>query len=300
MAVKRPGKGPKAKAASSTRKSAPTVAGRKRTTSDEFVETEAVETDAVENEAVETEAVENEAVENEAVETEAVDDVKPTGKARRPISRVSTIKADPTRAATVAAPEKASATGGFASKFSTAKSSTSKWIANRGGDSDGRSFTRTAAVTGMAAAIIGLIALILAFTPFASIGDNKAFVDQVSTTQLTSQAEAKLCSPFAVSPSAVDKWVSAGRQALTGDALVTFNKNVETQRQIIVQSQTGTDCKVDTLGVQNLSGDHGAVLGSLLLSRNVQGSVLDSAAVRVQASMVKIDGTWLIDGFETL
>ena len=79
---------------------------------------------------------------------------------------------------------------------------------------------RTGVLAGIAA-VLFVIAAILAFHPGAEIGPNKAFVDQESTSQLTSQAQERICAVFGYDHTELDEWQRRAQDALTGpDAAV--------------------------------------------------------------------------------
>ncbi|GAB20296.1 hypothetical protein GOEFS_110_00240 [Gordonia effusa NBRC 100432] len=304
------------------------------------VETEAVEAKPVETEPVETKPVETKPVETEPVETKPVetspvqapktsltkpdddfvsvddvprdadatsesietvsattesgvkadsdadteaDPIKPSGKSRRPVSRVSTIKAG---AASKAEPTVGQQQQQAARKRSSLVATVVTW--------------RTTKIVAAVAVLLGIVAAILAWTPGATIGDNKAFVDKSATTEVLTQGRNRLCAPLAYEVKGYDKWVQNGRLALTGQALTEFNKTVETQRSVVEQANSSTLCRIDTVGVQTLSGDRAALIASLVLSRDVNGSVLDSQVIRIQADMVKKGDNWLIENLATL
>lgn len=224
--------------------------------------------------------------------------VKPSGKARRPVSRVSTIKADSTR--TPVKPGPAPAQPG---RFGSAVANVGQW-GKRTTTSDAPSFvsTKSAIRLAVAAVVIGLIALVLAFTPGASIGPNKAFINQGATDELMSQARSKLCLPVAVTSKDFDKWAGQARAVLVGEALKNFNEYLPTQKQLIQQSKLIADCRVDSVGVRELTisddGDRARVLANILVSQNLGEQLLNSAAVRVDYTMEKHGDQWMISGVD--
>lgn len=227
-------------------------------------------------------------------ESDDSDSGKPAGKAaRRPVSRVSTIKAGAgTASTTPAAP--ADDKRGLKSVGSGVRKATSSVSS--------LSFLdwRTTKIVAAVAVGLAILAAILAWTPGAKIGDNKAFVDTAATTDVLAQGRSKVCAPFAYEVNGYDKWVQNARVALTGQALDEFNKNIEAQKQIVQQSNSSVDCRLDTVGVQTLNGDHAVLIANLVLSRNVNGSILDSQTARVQANMVRKGDSWLMERLYTL
>ena len=80
-----------------------------------------------------------------------------------------------------------------------------------------------------------------ALHPGASIGKNKAFIDEAATTELTSQAGSKACNVLAHDGTEFDKWAAKARSALTGKALKEFNEYLPTQKQLIEQTKAVAD-----------------------------------------------------------
>ncbi|MFW0788749.1 hypothetical protein [Gordonia sp. CPCC 205333] len=220
--------------------------------------------------------------------SEDLDAAKPTGKPRRPVSRVSTIKADANRSATPS---------------DDAATSTTSW-ATRVTPTSVPSFinARLAVRLAVAAVVIGLLALLLAFTPGAKIGDNKAFVDQSATDELMGQARGKVCLPVAVTSKNFEGWSGQARAVLVGTALKNFNEYLPTQKKVIEQSKMVADCKVDSIGVRELTGSgddsRAKVLANILVSQNLDQQVLNSASVRVDYTLEKHGDDWKISGIE--
>lgn len=227
------------------------------------------------------------ATETGQAETGATDD-KPRGKPRRPVTRVSTIKAG--AAAPTPSGQAAGSRAGAAGR-------------RRDGSLASRVVTaRNAVRVVLTAVVIGLIALILAFTPGARIGANKAFIDQVGTSELTSQARSKLCLPIAVTSQDFDQWAGQARAILVDTALKNFNDYLPTQKKLIEQSKLVADCKIDSVGVRDMSGSaDGAtatVIANILVSQSLQGQLLNSASVRVSYGMKKFGDQWLISSVD--
>lgn len=232
--------------------------------------------------------------------------VKPSGKARRPVSRVSTIKADAARAPAKEAKATEVPADAATGRFGGAVAGVGQWGKRMStpSTSGASSFVsaKSAVRLAVAAVVIGLIALVLAFTPGASIGPNKAFINQAATDELMSQARSKLCLPVAVTSKDFDKWAGQARAVLVGTALKNFNDYLPTQKQLIEQSKLVADCRVDSIGVRELTlsddGDSAKVLANILVSQNLGEQLLNSAAVRVDYTMRKQGDQWMISGVD--
>ena len=160
-------------------------------------------------------------------------------------------------------------------------------------------FSRPLAVAlGAAAAVLAVFALIAGLHPGADIGPNKAFVDQAATTELTSQAQDKVCVAIAANGTDVDAWANKARAVLTGKALAEFNQYLPQQKQILAQTKAVADCRVDALGVSNMSGDSdgstATIVANMIISETQNGQASNSGVPRVQFSMVKKGDAWLI------
>lgn len=160
---------------------------------------------------------------------------------------------------------------------------------------------RTGVLAGIAA-VLFVIAAILAFHPGAEIGPNKAFVDQESTSQLTSQAQERICAVFGYDHTELDEWQRRAQDALTGQARTEFDDTLKAQRELITQTKTGAECRVDAIGVRDLSGaDDGAtatVIANLVVSETQNSMATNSGAPRAQFAMVREGDQWRIRAVE--
>ncbi len=160
---------------------------------------------------------------------------------------------------------------------------------------------RTGVLAGIAA-VLFVIGAILAFHPGAEIGPNKAFVDQESTSQLTSQAQERICAVFGYDHTELDEWQRRAQDALTGQARTEFDETLKAQRELITQTKTGAECRVDAIGVRDLSGaDDGAtatVIANLLVSETQNSMATNSGAPRAQFAMVREGDQWRIRAVE--
>ncbi|WP_439031858.1 hypothetical protein [Gordonia terrae] len=152
------------------------------------------------------------------------------------------------------------------------------------------------------AAVLGIIAVVLAFHPGARIGENKAFVEQEATSQLTSQAQERICAVFGYDHTELDKWQQRAQDALTGQARTEFDETLKAQRDLITQTKTGAECRVDAIGVRDLSGGgDGAtatVIANLIVSETQNSMATNSGAPRAQFAMVREGDQWRIRSVE--
>lgn len=205
-------------------------------------------------------------------------------KPKRPVSRVSTLRpssTDPT-AADAAADTSADAPRG------------------RRGSGVGEKVRSTplAAILAAVAVVLGIVALVLAFHPGASIGPNKAFIEREATSELTGQAQQRICAVFGYEHTELDDWQKRAQDALTGQAREEFDKTFKAQKDLITQTKTGAECRVDALGVKDLAGDRATVIANLIISETQNSMATNSGAPRAQFAMVKEGDTWRIQGVE--
>ncbi|ROZ88673.1 hypothetical protein EEB19_21890 [Gordonia sp. OPL2] len=160
---------------------------------------------------------------------------------------------------------------------------------------------RTIGILAAVAAVLAVFAVIAGLHPGASIGSNKAFVEQAATTELTSQVQSKACN-LTVDTVDVNKWADKARSVLTGTALSDFDKYLPQQREILNQTKQVADCRVESVGVADLSGaDDGAtarVVVNMIVSQQQAGVAGQSAAPRYQFGMVRHGDDWLINEVE--
>lgn len=204
----------------------------------------------------------------------------PTGKTR-PVSRVSTLR-----------PGDSSTASTRAGSAAPEKKKKSRPASDR---------RRTVGILAAVAAVLAVFAVIAGLHPGASIGANKAFVDQAATTELTSQVQSKACN-LTVDTVDVNKWADKARSVLTGTALSDFDKYLPQQREILNQTKQVADCRVESVGVADLSGaDDGAtarVVVNMIVSQQQAGVAGQSAAPRYQFGMVRHGDDWLISEVE--
>ncbi|MFE0752069.1 hypothetical protein [Gordonia sp. NPDC058843] len=152
------------------------------------------------------------------------------------------------------------------------------------------------------AAVLFVVAAVLAFHPGADIGPNKAFVDQESTSQLTSQAQERICAVFGYDHTELDEWQRRAQDALTGQARTEFDETLKAQRELITQTKTGAECRVDAIGVRDLSGGGdgatASVIANLVVSETQNSMATNSGAPRAQFSMVREGDQWRIRAVE--
>lgn len=159
---------------------------------------------------------------------------------------------------------------------------------------------RLAAVLGAVATVIGVAALIFALQPGADVGDNRAFVDTSETQEVLTQARNSVCIPVNFDYKDLDKWAGQVRENFSGQALEEYEKVLKTNKSILTQGKSASECQVDTVALQDLRGDSAVVLASLLVSTTVDGNVQEKNVAYTQYEMQKIDGTWKITRVGTL
>ena len=212
-------------------------------------------------------------------------DTRAPGAKTRPVARVSTIKPN-------AAASKTSPAAGTAP--------TSVRSPRRGMTPSSllRMSRTTLGVLGVITAVLVVAAVILALHPGASIGSNKAFIDQAATSELVSQAQTKVCTANSATGVKFDEWSGKARAGLTGEALEQFNKQVAPLKQVMEQAKATTDCQIDAIGVRDLTGSgdgsRAVIVVNMVLSGTQNGVPTQSLTPRYQVNMEKHGDAWLI------
>ncbi|NLG47803.1 hypothetical protein [Gordonia sp. (in: high G+C Gram-positive bacteria)] len=159
---------------------------------------------------------------------------------------------------------------------------------------------RLAAVLGAVATVIGVAALIFALQPGADVGDNRAFVDTAATQDVLTAARNSVCIPVNFDYKDLDKWAGQVRENFSGQALDEYEKVLKTNKSILTQGKSASECQVDTVALQDLRDDTAEVLASLLVSTTVDGTIQEKNVAYTQYGMEKIDGRWMITRVGTL
>ncbi|UEA57904.1 hypothetical protein LK459_14995 [Gordonia otitidis] len=212
-------------------------------------------------------------------------DTRAPGAKTRPVARVSTIKPN-------AAASKTSPAAGTAP--------TSVRSPRRGMTPSSllRMSRTTLGVLGVITGVLVVAAVILALHPGASIGSNKAFIDQAATSELVSQAQTKVCTANSATGVKFDEWSGKARAGLTGEALEQFNKQVAPLKQVMEQAKATTDCQIDAIGVRDLTGSgdgsRAVIVVNMVLSGTQNGVPTQSLTPRYQVNMEKHGDAWLI------
>ncbi len=230
----------------------------------------------------------------------AVEPERPTGKTR-PVSRVSTIKPQPDAARRAQTQANAQRGNGFGRRGAGRDRSAEKELAAARRAERGWFSGRAIAIIAGVAALFAIVAVVLALHPGANVGDNKAFIDQAATTDLTSQAQSKFCQVQGARSKDFDNWAASARTALTGDALKQFNQGLPTIKEQFGQQNVTNDCKVDAVGVTKLSGDSDGATADVILnfvaSGTANGAPTQSVIGRYQLGLVKQGDQWLIRSY---
>ncbi|WP_246007967.1 hypothetical protein [Gordonia oryzae] len=225
---------------------------------------------------------------------------RPTGKTR-PVSRVSTIKPQPDAARRAQAQANAQRGNGFDRRGAGRDRAADKELVAARRAERGWFSGRAIVIIAGAAAVFAIVAVVLALHPGANVGDNKAFLDQAATTDLTSQAQSKFCQVQGARSKDFDKWAASARTALTGNALTQFNQGLPTIKEQFGQQDVTNDCKVDAVGVINLSGDSDGATAEVILnfvaSGTANGAPTQSVIGRYQLGLVKHGDQWLIKSY---
>lgn len=166
---------------------------------------------------------------------------------------------------------------------------------------------RTATVLAIVALVAALLALLVTLRPGAGDNvsdDNAAFVNRGETTELISQASAKVCDAIAADGTDFDAWADRARGVLTGPALEEFNDYLPDQRKLLAQTRMVAECRAESVGVRQLTfgegGPRARVVVAFVISNSVNDMTLNSGTPHAELIMEKHGQQWLIAGIEDM
>jgi len=159
---------------------------------------------------------------------------------------------------------------------------------------------RTVGVIAAIAVVIGAIAGVAAARPGVDLSSNEAFVDPALTSQVSAQAKSRICSVFAVNYAKLDDWERTAKANVTGEASTRFTQYAGAVRDALGQTgltEGGVDCRVDTVGVRDLTDSNATLVVNLILSQTEGQQASGSGTKRYQVAMQNVNGQWLVSNF---
>ncbi|MBJ7290373.1 hypothetical protein [Williamsia sp.] len=150
------------------------------------------------------------------------------------------------------------------------------------------------------AVVFAIVAVIAAIKPGVSLSSNEAFVDSSKTSEVTSQANSRICSIFGVQYDKLDQWQQTAQSNVTGTAAQRFAEYDKAVRDALGQAGLttgGVDCRVDSVGVRSIEGDSAVLAVNLILSQTQDQQASGSGTKRYQVSMQQVGGKWLVSNF---
>lgn len=202
----------------------------------------------------------------------------PRGK-NRPTTKVSTLKPQPTRPV-AAAPVPAGEPGRSGRRM--------------------RFGWKPVGIVTAVAVVFAIVAVVAATKPGVSLDSNEAFVNSAVTSEVTSQANSRVCTIFGVQYDKLDQWQQTAQANVTGTAAQRFGEYNKAVRDALVQAgltSGGVDCRVDSVGVKSIEGDSAVLVVNLILSQTQDQQASGSGTKRYQVSMRQVGGKWLISNF---
>ena len=120
----------------------------------------------------------------------------------------------------------------------------------------------------LASFLMGLVGGQRSMTPLAAVAVAAAGVGYVLGARVPAQVTASGMLMLALrGDTELDEWQKRAQDALTGQARTEFDETLKAQRELITQTKTGAECRVDAIGVRDLSGaDDGATATVIGLS----------------------------------
>ncbi|GGF23365.1 hypothetical protein [Williamsia phyllosphaerae] len=151
-----------------------------------------------------------------------------------------------------------------------------------------------------AAVVFAIVAGIAALRPGVSLSSNEAFVNSSVTSEVTSQANSRICTIFGVQYDKLDQWQQTAQANVTGTAAQRFAEYDKAVRDALGQAGLttgGVDCRVDSVGVRSIEGDNATLVVNLILSQTQGQQASGSGTKRYQVSMQQVGGKWLVSNF---
>ncbi|MGO3328244.1 hypothetical protein [Gordonia sp. (in: high G+C Gram-positive bacteria)] len=165
------------------------------------------------------------------------------------------------------------------------------------GVNDTKRTYRLAAVIGAIAVLLAALAAVLGLHPGAEVSDNKAFVDQEASEKVLAQARTAACAPFQFKYQNLDHWLADAESKLSGSAGEQFKTHLNTNRSIIEQTKASSECRVETVGLMDLTRDRATVLAALQIDITRDGALVESNKPKTGVVLVRNGDDWLVDEF---
>ncbi|WP_026917344.1 hypothetical protein [Gordonia shandongensis] len=146
-----------------------------------------------------------------------------------------------------------------------------------------------AGIVAAVAVVLAAVAAVLGLHPGAGVTENKAFVDQGETDRASAFAKTAVCTPFAYDYRDLDKSERAFNEQYAGEAFEEFRDYFPTLKKTIVQAKSTSDCRVDVVGIQDLTEDRAVGQSSMIVSVNGQAAPPESSQFFVQFTLEKND-----------
>jgi Mce-associated membrane protein len=93
---------------------------------------------------------------------------------------------------------------------------------------------------------------------------------------------------------------SGVKELITAKFATSFDTQVGAAEQLVKQTGVSRKADVYATGVSSIDGDSADVLVAGAFTDSYKGKPGEPLAVRMQVSLVKVDGTWLVDNFAPL
>jgi Mce-associated membrane protein len=166
-----------------------------------------------------------------------------------------------------------------------------------------RSSRRRILLIAVAAAVVAAaVALGIAYARYPDSDEaNLAVVDKGATADVAAKTRELVDTVFSFQPDRVNKTERAAARSLTGNAVAQYDRlygkllNNAADRGLSIRTSAAT------VGVQNLNGDRATVLVFANQKSEQNGAGAPNlGAAQLQLRLLKIDGTWKIEGITVL
>jgi len=152
-----------------------------------------------------------------------------------------------------------------------------------------------AALLLVAAVVLAAVAWSHASTPANSAASsNVALIDAPATQQAGAAAVDILQKAYSYTYTTIDANLDAAVAVMTPEMGAKHRANFDTIRKTVTNAKTTTKASVIADGVRLLSGDRAEVLAFVVVTGDNGGTALQPSGYRFTASMLRVNGKWLL------
>lgn len=147
----------------------------------------------------------------------------------------------------------------------------------------------------IAAVVVSAVSWVHASQPAKSTASsNVALVDAPATQEAAAAAVDILQKAYSYTYTTIDANLNAAVAVMTPEMGAKHRANFDTIRKAVTEAKTTTKASVVSDGVRLLSGDRAEVLAFVVVTGDNGGTALQPSGYRFTASLLRVDGKWLL------